>query len=47
MCALLFDMGSGLKDNKNTIYELAKSNNGWGTTQGMSKKLIWFHIFYK
>jgi hypothetical protein len=24
-------MGSGLKDNKNTIYELAKSNNGWGT----------------
>ena len=43
MCALLFDMGSGLKDNKNTIYEMAKSNNGWGTTQGMSKRLIWFH----
>lgn len=43
MCSLLFDMGSGLKDNKNTIYEMTKSNNGWGTTQGMSKKLIWFH----
>jgi hypothetical protein len=22
---------------------MTKSNNGWGTTQGMSKKLIWFH----
>jgi hypothetical protein len=40
MCALLFDMGSGLKDVQNPIYELAKSNNGWGTTQGMTYKLI-------
>ena len=41
MCGLLFEMGSGLKDNQNPIYEMAKSNNGLGTTQGMSKKLIW------
>lgn len=41
MCGLLFEMGSGNKDNTNPVYELAKSNNGWGTTQGMSKKLIW------
>ena len=28
MCGLLFEMGSGLKDNQNPIYEMAKSNNG-------------------
>ena len=45
MCGLLFEMGSGVKDNTNPIYELAKSNNGYGTTQGMSKRLFWFALF--
>lgn len=40
MCGLLFEMGSGVKDNTNPIYEMAKSNNGLGTTQGMSKRLV-------
>lgn len=40
MCALLFQMGSGVKDNKNPVYEMAKLNSGLGTTQGMTKKLI-------
>jgi len=39
MCGLLFDMGSGVKDNVNPIFETSKGLNGIITSQGMSKKL--------
>jgi hypothetical protein len=32
-------MGSGLKDNTNPVFELAKSDGGYLTTHGMTKKL--------
>ncbi len=37
MCALFFQMGSGLKDNTNPVYEISK-NTGYVTTAGMTKK---------
>lgn len=54
MCGLLFEMGLGVKDNKNPIYEIAKTNDGWGTSQGMTKKfwfmmkllLKWYKVIY-
>lgn len=39
MCALMFEMGSGIKDNINPIYESAKHGYGLITTPGMTKKL--------
>lgn len=39
MCALLFEMGSGVKDNQNPIYESAKGKEGMTTTPGMTKKI--------
>lgn len=42
MCGLLFDMGSGVKDNINPIFEVSKGINGMITSQGMSKKLSWW-----
>lgn len=39
MCGLLFDMGSGVKDNSNPIFETSKGINGMITSQGMSKRL--------
>lgn len=38
-CGLLFEMGSGLKDNTNPVYEMAKKEGGYSTTPGMTKKL--------
>jgi hypothetical protein len=32
-------MGSGVKDNANPVFELAKNSNGSVTTQGMTLKL--------
>lgn len=40
MCGLLFEMGSGVKDNPNPVFELAKNTTGMATSQGMSKRLI-------
>ena len=39
MCGLLFEMGSGVKDNKNPVYESAKGYHGQVTTPGMTKKI--------
>lgn len=39
VCGLLFEMGSGVKDNTNPIYEFAKSDGGFVTTHGMTKQL--------
>lgn len=39
LCGLLFEMGSGNKDNSNLIYEYAKNDGGYVTTPGMTKKL--------
>ncbi len=44
MSALLFEMGSGLKDNKNPVYEGAKTHKGITTTPGMTKKQWWNKI---
>lgn len=38
MCALFFEMGSGLIDNKNPIFEISKKE-GFITSPGMTKKL--------
>lgn len=38
-CGLLFHMGSGIKDNTNVAFELARSANGNVTTHGMTKRL--------
>lgn len=35
MCALFFEMGSGLQDNKNPIYEISKKE-GFITSPGMT-----------
>lgn len=39
LCGLLFHMGSGVKDNVNPVFELARSKEGFITTHGMTKKL--------
>jgi hypothetical protein len=39
MCGLLFEMGSGVKDNPNFIYENAKKTGNYTVTHGMTKKL--------
>ncbi len=36
MCALFFEMGSGLKDNTNPLFELSKKE-GFVTSAGMTK----------
>lgn len=39
LCGLLFHMGSGVKDNTNVVFELARSAQGTITTHGMTKRL--------
>jgi hypothetical protein len=39
LCGLLFEMGSGVKDNPNIVFELSGTANGNITTHGMTKKL--------
>ena len=39
LCGLFFDMGSGVKDNSNVLFEMARSGQGNVTTQGMTKRL--------
>ncbi len=45
MCALFFEMGSGLQDNKNPIYEISKKD-GFITLPGMTltKKIGWIKL---
>jgi len=49
ICGLFFEMGSGVKDNKNPVYELANQKEGSITTPGMTKKLHWmiYQIIYE
>ena len=39
LIGLLFHMGSGVKDNGNPVFELAKNQYGTITTPGMTKSL--------
>ena len=37
-CGMLLVMGTGLKDNPNPVFELAKSSKGLTNSNGMTKK---------
>lgn len=39
VCGLFYHMASGIKENANTVFEMAKSTQGHITTPGMTKKL--------